>query len=84
MKWIALAYIGERGGYGYYGTNRPVFYSNTAARMIERIIKGIGSEALEELRHLSEDKDIKAAMSNKNVSRRFEKLLDIAENIESE
>jgi len=84
LKWMVLAYIGERGGYGYYGSNRPVFYSNTAAPMIDRIIRKIGTVAIEGFQQLSDDKDIKAAISNKNVARRFERLMDIAENIESE
>jgi hypothetical protein len=76
---MVLAYIGERGGYGYYGTHRQVFYSNTAAPRIEKMIKDIDAATLDELRHLSDDKEVKSAMNNKNVGQRFELLLDIAE-----
>ncbi len=81
LKWMIFAYIGERGGYGYYGSRRPVFYSNTASPIIEEIIKNSDSITSEDIRKFSGDKDIKLAMSDKHVGRRFEEL-DISENVE--
>ena len=34
-----MCYIGEPGGYGSYGSNRAVFYSNTGARISLEIIE---------------------------------------------
>jgi hypothetical protein len=84
VKWMILAYMGERGGYGMFGTNRPVFYSNIAAPIIERILKEVDGSIVEQINKLQDDKDIKKAMSNKLVARRYEELLDLVENMEEE
>jgi hypothetical protein len=38
VKWMVLCYIGEPGGYGAFGRNRPVFYSNPAADPIRELL----------------------------------------------
>lgn len=84
VKWVILAYIGEPGGYGTMGRNRPVFYSNSAAPIIKRMIQNGEARVLKELRKLMEDKNIKSAMLNKHVARRFEELLDLTEITEAQ
>lgn len=39
VKWLVLCYIGEQGGYGDFGYNRSVFYSNSGAPLAAEIIK---------------------------------------------
>ena len=39
VEWLILAYLGEPGGYGWYGRNRKVFYSNSAAPLVRDILK---------------------------------------------
>ena len=39
LKYLVLWYIGEPGGYGTWGRNRAVFFSDSAAPVIRRIIK---------------------------------------------
>lgn len=39
LKWMVLTYIGTRGGRTSYGNVRHVFYSNSAAPVIETIVK---------------------------------------------
>jgi len=59
------------------GYNRKVFYSNVGApREIIRSTSRAITPLLEELRH-NED-NIKTALSNEHVARRFETLLDDA------
>ncbi len=84
LKWMILAYIGEPGEYGTMGRNRLVFYSNSAAPIIKRLVQNAGAKVFKELRDLEKDKDIKVAMSNKHVARRFEELVDLAEIAEAE
>src|SRR5205807_2398450 len=38
VRWLTLAYIGEPGGYGTMGRNRKVFYSNSAAPLVEQLL----------------------------------------------
>ena len=39
VRWMIRAYVGEPGGYGTFGRGRAVFYSNTAARRIEKLLR---------------------------------------------
>lgn len=76
IKWLVLAYIGEP-GYGRYSNIRLVFYSNSAVPIITRLFENAAKQAFDLLRELANDGDIKAAMVNKHVARRFELLLDM-------
>jgi hypothetical protein len=39
VRWMIEAYIGVPGRSGYFGRNRPVFYSDTAAPRIEKLLR---------------------------------------------
>lgn len=43
IRWLITAYIGEPGRSGFFGRNRPVFYSDTAAPRIEAILRAAPS-----------------------------------------
>ncbi len=78
VEWLVLCYIGEPGGYGYWGSNRKVFYSDTGAPLCRQIIEEGGRDLtplLDDLRNTS--KPIEMAIANEYVRRRFESLLDI-------
>ena len=78
LEWLVLCYIGEPGGYGYFGSNRKVFYSNTGAPICLSIIRDAGkdlSKNLEDLRTLSDP--VKHLISNDHVLRRFEDTIDL-------
>lgn len=76
VEWMVLCYVGEPGGYGM-GSQRPVFYSNSAAPKIERIFKDLGSELADELEAAAKTKFVKAATTNSHIARRLEKLRDL-------
>lgn len=76
IEWMVLCYIGEPGGYGM-GSQRPVFYSNSAAPKIERIFKELGNEISDELEAAAKTKFVKAAITNPHIARRLEKLRDL-------
>lgn len=82
LKNLILWYIGEPGGYGTWGRNRAVFYSDGAAPIIQRIIKNSEVNLYDEIENLRDDKYIKLAISNRHILSRFEKLLDIAGRIQ--
>ena len=78
IKWLVLTYIGSPGGRTRYGNVRHVYYSNTAAPIIDQIIHSVASSVVAELQDLKRDKDVRSKISDKHIARRFEDLLDIA------
>ena len=77
VEWLTLCYIGVSGGYGDYGRNRKVFYSNSGAPLSFDILvnspKDI-KDTLEKLKIKSEP--IKLLTADKHIDRRFQKILD--------
>lgn len=79
VKWLTLCYIGEPGGYGA-GLARPVFFSNSGAPQVEKLFGAAPEKVRPILVALSKNKDVKAAIArSKDVSRRYDKLLDLVE-----
>ncbi len=77
VKWMMLCYIGEPGGYGA-GINRDVFYSNSAAPLIEQLFAEAPDVSRDIVVDLGEDKDVKRACGRgTGVGRRYQELLDI-------
>jgi hypothetical protein len=77
VKWLALTYVGTPGGPTQYGHVRNVFYSDTAAPIIEEMITEAGSLIDDDLRQIASDKDVRALLTNSHIARRFESLLDL-------
>ena len=78
LKWLVLCYIGEPGGYGYWGSGRKVFYSNVGAPLCKSIIEECRKDLSENLAQMKDkDTEIKRALHNEHVARRFEELQDI-------
>ncbi len=79
LKWLVLTYVGEPGGRTQYGNVRQVFYSNSAAPLIEEIISKAAPVIRDDLKALRDHKHIKRALCTDHISRRFEALIDIVE-----
>ena len=77
VLWMVQCYIGEPGGYGTMGRNRPVFYSNTAAPKIHLFFKQAGSTIEQNVQNAINNPIVKAAVKNKFIARRYESLLDL-------
>jgi hypothetical protein len=78
LTWLTRCYLGEPGGYGHYGWNRKVFYSNAAAPRIVRLVKAAGAEVREQLTALRDSPMIKAAMDrSEHVAARFDQLVGL-------
>lgn len=76
LKWLVLCYVGEPGGYGV-GINREVFYSNSAAPLIEGLLRGAPDVARDPMVELGSDKDVKRACARgAGIARRYQELLD--------
>lgn len=78
LKYLVLWYIGEPGGYGTWGRNRAVFYSDSATPVIQRIVKYSEVKLYDEIENLREEKSITRLTENRHILSRFEDLLDSA------
>ncbi len=78
LKFMVQFYIGTP-SYGYNSQFRHVFYSNSAAAIITRIIQEDCKNAGSYLEDLRKDKTIKESLTNTHISRRFESLVDLTE-----
>ena len=78
LKWLLDTYLGEPGGMTSYGNVRHVFYSDTAAPLIENIVKSAGESAAKEIEKFRNDRFIAQKLMNQHVARRFEQLLDLS------
>ncbi len=74
---MLLTYLGEPGGYGDYGRNRSVFYSDVAAPRIKEMFTKAGNKVSDDLENACKDKRVKAAITHKPIARRLEDLKDI-------
>lgn len=77
VLWMTLCYLGEEGGYGWLGRNRSVFYSDTAAPRIERLLHAAGKSIREDIEAARDDECVKAGMRYQPIARRYERLLDL-------
>jgi hypothetical protein len=79
LRWMVLCYVGTPGGRTSYGHVRPVFYSDTAAPIIERLVATGGRRVLGMLKELRDDREVKKRLAwCKDVAARYEDLLDKA------
>lgn len=82
LKWMVLCYVGEPGGYGYHGSGRAVFYSDTAAPIIKRIVERSTAKEVVILKELSNSKTVKAVFARgQQIAKRYEDMLDHAGDI---
>jgi hypothetical protein len=77
LKFLVQTYLGEPGGMTSWGNVRYVFYSNTAAPVVEDLIKESAQKVSAELTGMRHDAEIKRACGNPHIARRFESLLDL-------
>jgi DNA-binding MltR family transcriptional regulator len=78
LKKMIEFYIGEP-SYGQYRNLRPVFFSNGAAPIITRIIQSDPKTVGTYIDKLRNDKEIRLAIGNTYILRRFEYLVDFTE-----
>jgi len=79
VLWLTLCFLGEPGGYGWYGRNRKMFYSDVAAPRITRMLKAAGPVIRDDLAFAKEDNRVKAALSDAHIARRYDFLLDVVD-----
>lgn len=77
LKWMVETYIGVPGGRTSYGNIRHVYYSNSAAPIIEGLIQDEANIIRDDLGVLRSDGEIDRLCGDQHIARRFEKLVDI-------
>lgn len=80
LWWLVLTYIGKPGGRTQFGNIRKVFYSNTAAPLIENVIQKESGSIANLLEQLREENQVKSRLMDQDVARRFDDLIDLASN----
>lgn len=76
LEWLVLCYVGEPGGYGA-GYNRKVFCSNVGAPLSMEILKTANRPVAKLIEALGrKSARIKAAVTDENVARRYEAVID--------
>jgi hypothetical protein len=80
VVWMVLCYMGERGGYGYYGRNRKVFYSDAASYRIERLITAAGPAVRSQIEASANESRVKKALLDPDVKERYDRLLSLSGN----
>ena len=84
IKELVLIYIGEE-SWGQFKNSRKVFYSNSAAPIVYRVLENEGKKIISHLEQMQKSsKRVKNKISNIYVQRRFENLKDIAPMEETE
>ena len=81
LWWHVMTYIGSPGGRTQYGNFRKVYYSNSASPIIREMIEAEGSGLLPMLERLRTEKQVKSALANPDVAKRFEELVDSIDNL---
>lgn len=79
LRWMVLTYIGTQGGQTSYGNIRHVYFSNSAAPLIEDIFRQDAGLISGKVSALADDSKVKVRLSDQHIARRFEKLLDVLE-----
>lgn len=79
VEWCMRCYIGSPGGHTRYGHVRHVFYSNTAAPLIEELFREQADVISSTVAHVAQGKGLGGQMANPHLRERAEELLDMVE-----
>lgn len=83
-EWLVLCYVGEEGGYGYWGQNRTVFYSNVGAPLARELLLQAAPRIVDIIRGLRESsKELRRECTNEHVAARYEALVEQVEEFEN-
>lgn len=77
LSWMAQLYIGTPGGYGFYGRNRKVFYSDAGVDYVEDIIKNSKELFVPYVIELRKDPKISSKAKNNDIKERLNKFIDL-------
>ncbi|MCW5758045.1 MAG: hypothetical protein KIT54_12480 [Phycisphaeraceae bacterium] len=76
VSWLLQCYLGEKGGRGYYGANRKIFYSNIGSPRAKSLIVADKDRTLPLVDSLANKAPIKDLREYGPIEERYQKLLD--------
>ena len=79
VRWCMLCYIGTSGGRTRYGNVRHVYYSNSAAPLIEELFTEQAGHIKTSVETLATKKAIKEKVYTEHLQKRLDTLLDIVD-----
>ena len=74
---MVKAYVGEPGGYGTLGRNRAVFYSNTAAPRIVRLLREAPPSVKEHIAAVSTEQAVRSVVHIQDQRDRLASLVEV-------
>ena len=77
VRWMVEAYVGEPGGFGTFGRNRRVFYSDSAAPRIERLLRAAPLTIKGVVASVSGERSMKSLIASAPQKQRIADLLTI-------
>lgn len=78
LEWMIKCYIGSPGGYGIYGSNRKVFYSNSGAPLIKEILNSDESLTKSDIDNVvNSSNEIQNSIKNADINKRLQELLEL-------
>lgn len=84
VRWMLKCYIGEPGGYGTLGRNREVFYSNSAAHRITRLLKSAPPTYKGVVSAVAQEKGILTLVRNQAQRDRLNELETLTASVDNE
>jgi hypothetical protein len=76
VVWMVRCFIGEP-SYGRSSAFRYVYYSNSGAPRVSRMVKAAGAALRDDIVAVQHDPTVTSLMMDKHVARRFEQLVDL-------
>lgn len=76
-RWMVEAYIGVPGRSGYFGQNRPVFFSDTAAYRIEKLLRDAPPPIKSHIANIAKESTVRKLIIVPEQQTRLDHLVEI-------
>lgn len=78
VDWLVQCYVGEPGGYGYYGRSRKVFYSNSGAPLSYELLSEDETLTIDMVQKVyKNNKHFQRLCEDKFIKSRYQEILDL-------
>lgn len=77
LVWMASLYVGSPGGYGFYGRNRTVFYSDAGVQYVTDIISNSKDSFIPLIDALKKDAKLNSRLKNNDIKERLNRFIDL-------
>lgn len=77
LLWMCTLYVGTLGGYGTYGRNRSVFYSDSGARYVKKILFNSKARFVNHVTDLKKNPNIISRLKTNDIKDRFNEFVEL-------